>query len=63
MPLCRHGSLATRLCHQRVYATDNHTGDNITYNDRDAFGREVMAARGAGKAALDAREVQLAELQ
>ena len=55
--------LAARLGHQRVYATDNHTGDNITYTDRDAFGREVMAAWGAGKAALDAREVQVAELQ
>lgn len=55
--------LAARLGHQRVYATDNHTGDNISYIDRDAFGREVMAAWGAGKAALDAREKQVEILQ
>ncbi|MDZ7868003.1 MAG: DUF5694 domain-containing protein [Rheinheimera sp.] len=55
--------LAAQLGHQRVYATDNHTGDNISYTDRDAFGREVMAAWGAGKAALDAREAQVATLQ
>lgn len=55
--------LAARLGHQRVYATDNHTGDNIAYTDRDAFGREVMAAWAAGKAALDARETQVAALQ
>lgn len=55
--------LAARLGHQRVYATDNHTGDNIAYTDRDAFGKEVMAAWGAGKAAFDLREAEVKTLQ
>jgi hypothetical protein len=54
--------LAARLGLQRVFATDNHTGDNIAYTDKDAFGREVMAAWGAGRGAFDQREPQVQAL-
>lgn len=54
--------LAARLGLQRVFATDNHTGDNIAYTDKDAFGREVMAAWGAGRSALDQRDMQVQAL-
>ncbi|RVU34474.1 hypothetical protein EOE67_15560 [Rheinheimera riviphila] len=54
--------LAARLGLQRVFATDNHTGDNIAYTDKDAFGREVMAAWGAGRGAFDQRETQVQAL-
>lgn len=51
--------LAARLGLQRLYATDNHTGDNILYSDRDAFGRAVMAAWNLGKTKIDDYEKQL----
>lgn len=54
--------LAARLGLQRVFATDNHTGDNIAYTDKDAFGREVMAAWGAGRGAFEQREQQVQAL-
>jgi len=54
--------LAARLGLQRVFATDNHTGDNIAYTDKDAFGREVMAAWGAGRGAFEQREPQVQAL-
>lgn len=54
--------LAARLGLQRVFAIDNHTGDNIAYTDKDAFGREVMAAWGAGRGAIDQREPQVQAL-
>lgn len=54
--------LAARLGLQRVFATDNHTGDNIAYTDKEAFGREVMAAWGAGKGALEQRDNQVQAL-
>jgi hypothetical protein len=41
-----------------VHAVDNHTGDNIAYTDRQAFGREIEAAWTAGRAELDERETQ-----
>lgn len=50
--------LAARLGLQRVHAVDDHTGDNIAYTDRAAFGRAVEAAWAAGRAELDAREQQ-----
>lgn len=55
--------LAATLGLDRVYAVDNHTGDNIVYRDRDAFGREIMAAWQAGRASLDAMEQQLRPLE
>lgn len=54
--------LAARLGLQRVFATDNHTGDNIAYTDKDAFGREVMAAWRAGSGTFDQREPQVQTL-
>lgn len=50
--------LAARLGLQRVHAVDNHTGDNIAYTDRQAFGRAIEAAWAAGRAELDEREKQ-----
>ena len=54
--------LAARLGLQQVHAVDNHTGDNIAYTDREAFGKEVMAAWAAGKSALDEQEKQVQAL-
>ena len=54
--------LAARLGLQRVFATDNHTGDNIAYTDKDAFGREVMAAWEAGRGIVDQRDKQVQQL-
>lgn len=48
--------LAARLGLQRVHAVDNHTGDNIAYTDRQAFGRAIEAAWAAGRAELEERE-------
>lgn len=50
--------LAARLDLQRVHAVDDHTGDNIAYTDRQAFGRAIEAAWAAGRAELDEREKQ-----
>lgn len=50
--------LAARLGLQRVYAIDNHTGDNIIVADRKAFGNAVEAAWKAGGAALQALDQQ-----
>ncbi len=50
--------LAARLGLQRVFAVDNHTGDNISYEDRAAFGRAMTAAWAAGSGELNAREAK-----
>lgn len=55
--------LAARLGLPRVYATDNHTGDNIRVKDEESFGREVQAAWTAGRAGLDALEKRTATLK
>lgn len=47
--------LAARLGLQRVYAVDNHTGDNVVDN-RKAFGEALGAAWAQGRAVLDERE-------
>lgn len=54
--------LAVRLGLQRVYAVDNHSGDNIDFPDRKAFVAELEAAWKAGGAALEAQEKQLDNL-
>jgi hypothetical protein len=48
--------LAARLGLQRVYAVDNHTGDNIDVPDIKAFLRPIEAAWAAGRAELNERE-------
>ena len=48
--------LAARLGLQRVFAVDNHTGDNIDYTDKAAFARELETAWAAGSAAMKERE-------
>ena len=48
--------LAARLGLQRLYAVDNHTGDNHDFTDRPAFGRAIEAAWQAGRTELDERE-------
>lgn len=45
--------LAARLDLPRVYAIDDHTGDNIQIQDRKAFGSALEQAWNAGKAELD----------
>ena len=55
--------LAARLGLQRVYAVDNHTGDNIEIADEKAFGESVGAAWTAGRATLDEYEKQVAVLR
>lgn len=50
--------LAARLGLQRVYAVDNHSGDNIEVPDDKAFGKQLEAAWNAGRKELDAREKQ-----
>ncbi|MGN7839109.1 DUF5694 domain-containing protein [Stenotrophomonas sp. 22385] len=45
--------LAARLGLPRVYAIDDHTGDNIQVKDRKAFGTSLEQAWNAGKAELD----------
>lgn len=41
--------LAARLGLQRVYPIDDHTGDNITVTDEEAYGKAVQAAWDAAK--------------
>jgi hypothetical protein len=48
--------LAARLGLQRVYAVDNHTGDNVRVADEAAFGKALQAAWDTGKAELAAAE-------
>jgi len=55
--------LAARLGLPRVYATDNHTGDNVRVKDEEAFGRELKAAWGSQGALLEARQKQVEPLQ
>lgn len=55
--------LAARLGLPRVYATDNHTGDNVRIKDEQAFGRELQAAWKAGRAGLDELEKKTADLK
>jgi hypothetical protein len=50
--------LAARLGLQRVFAVDNHTGDNLDITDRQAFARVMAAAWGAGSGALNERQKQ-----
>lgn len=55
-------ALAVRLGLQRVYPTDDHTGDNLRIADEDAYGQAVRAAWQAGGAecaATRAREEAL----
>lgn len=54
--------LGARLGLQRVYAVDNHTGDNISIPDIEAFGQAIQAAWKSDRAALDAAEQAQAEL-
>lgn len=48
--------LAARLGLQRIYAIDNHTGDNIDIADTKAFMKDLNAAWTADGAELNARE-------
>ncbi|PRC94676.1 DUF5694 domain-containing protein [Solimicrobium silvestre] len=48
--------LAARLGLQRVYAVDNHTGDNIDFTDRQTVGQVLAAAWAAGKGELNEHE-------
>ncbi len=50
--------LAARLGLQRVYAVDDHTGDNLRIADAEAkaFGQEIEQAWKAGRAGLDRAE-------
>lgn len=48
--------LAARLGLQRVYAADNHTGDNMDIADEKAFGKAMQDAWAAGRAELNERE-------
>ncbi|NZA25678.1 hypothetical protein H0E84_04725 [Luteimonas sp. SJ-92] len=50
--------LAARLDLPRVYAVDNHTGDNTDVEDVQAFGQAVQQAWDAGKAELSALQAQ-----
>lgn len=47
--------LAARLGLQRVYAVDNHTGDNIDVSDTKAFVKSLEAAWAQGNAEMKAR--------
>lgn len=55
--------LAARLGLPRVYAADNHTGDNIQVKDDEAFGREVQAAWQTGRPWVDELEKKTAALK
>lgn len=55
--------LAARLGLPRVYATDNHTGDNVRVKDEETFGREVQAAWKSDRAGLDDLEQKTAALK
>lgn len=48
--------LAARLGLQRVYAVDDHTGDNVDVSDSDGFGKAVQEAWG--KAAPKAQPIR-----
>jgi len=48
--------LAARLGLPRVYATDNHTGDNVRVKDEEALGRELKAAWASAIGTMKARE-------
>jgi hypothetical protein len=48
--------LAVRLGLQRVYAVDDHTGDNIDVTDEKGFGRALKAAWAAGGGELNELE-------
>ncbi len=52
--------LAARLGLQRVYAVDDHTGDNLQIADKDvkAFGQSIEQAWKTGRAELDQAEAQ-----
>lgn len=54
--------LAARLGLPRVYATDNHTGDDIKFADEEAFGKAIKAAWAAGRSELDVREKRVQAL-
>lgn len=54
--------LAARLGLQRVYAVDNHTGDNIAVTDEKAFGQAISAAWAQGRAELNEREKRVQAL-
>ena len=54
--------LAARLGLQRVYAVDNHTGDNIKVADEQAFGKSLQAAWDSGSAEMKVRHQHQAEL-
>jgi hypothetical protein len=51
--------LAARLGLQRVFAVDNHTGDNLNLPDLKAFVKSIESAWAAGGAVLSAQEKQL----
>ncbi|MDY0746061.1 DUF5694 domain-containing protein [Paucibacter sp. R3-3] len=58
--------LAARLGLPRVYACDNHTGDNVDADhvkDEKAFGSAIEAAWKAGRAELDRREQATAAMK
>ena len=55
--------LAARLGLARVYAVDNHSGDNIDFPDRKAFVAQLEAAWKAGGTALEAQETLLNTLE
>lgn len=48
--------LAARLGLQRVYAVDNHTGDNARIADVQSFGKAVQAAWDSDRVELDGME-------
>ncbi|MCV2366598.1 DUF5694 domain-containing protein [Roseateles oligotrophus] len=50
--------LAARLGLQRVYAVDNHTGDNIDVPDVKAYVQQLEAAWAAGRSELNEKEKQ-----
>lgn len=54
--------LAARLGLPRVYATDNHTGDDVKLPDEEAFGRAVSAAWKAGRGELAVLEQRVQAL-
>ncbi|MFZ6745785.1 DUF5694 domain-containing protein [Undibacterium sp. JH2W] len=51
--------LAARLGLQRIYATDNHTGDNVDVEDEKAYERAKAAAWSEGRSELNEREKQV----
>jgi len=52
-------SLAVRLGLQRLYPVDDHTGDNVTIDDVERYGKAIQKAwDGAGAPALASRKQQ-----